>query len=67
MSDVQKTIIVVLVAGDTLTRQVTVINPDFGGVLDLDEILALGWVVHLEIAEDDVGLFFDAKATSSET
>ena len=43
------------------------VDPDVGRALNVDEIHALGGVVHGEVADDDVGNVLHAEATVSET
>lgn len=64
---VAETVVVVLVAGDALGREVAVVDPDVGGALNVNQILALGRVAHLEIAEDDVGHVLHAETATDET
>ena len=39
---VEKTVVGVLVASNTDGREVVVVDPDLGGFLDVDKVLALG-------------------------
>ena len=43
------------------------VNPDLGRLLDLNQILALGGVLELHVANDDVVGPLDAETTTSET
>lgn len=65
--DIEETVVEVLVTGDALGGEVTVVDPDIGGALNVDEVLALRGVVHLEVADDDVLDCLEAEATTSET
>lgn len=64
---VAETVVEVLVTGDALGREVAVVDPDVGGALNVDQILTLGRVAHLEVTEDDVGHVLHAETTADET
>lgn len=67
MGDVKEAIIVVLVPCEADSRQITVINPDLGGEVERNKIGALGGVVQLQVAYNDVANFLDAEATIGQT
>lgn len=43
------------------------INPDFSGEVESNEIVTLRGVVQLQVAEDDVGNFLKNEATTGQT
>ena len=67
MRDIQKTIIVILIACETLRREVTVVNPHFSRPGKRDEVLALRWIMKLQVADDNVAGVLDAEATISQS
>lgn len=65
--EIKKAVVKVLVSGDALGGEVTVVDPDVGGALNVDQILALRGVTHLEVADDDILDCLEAEAATSET
>jgi hypothetical protein len=67
MGDVKEAIIVVLVPCEADGRQITVVNPDLGSEVESNQIGALGGVVQLQVAYNDIANFLDAEATIGQT
>lgn len=67
MSYIEKAVIVVFIARDTVGREIAVINPHIGGVLQLDQVLRRWRVMHIQIAQNDVRLLLDTESTVGET
>jgi hypothetical protein len=65
--NVEHTIIVVLVAGQTVVGKVTVVNPDVSRLFNINEILALGRLLEAQVADDDIGDAAKSKTASNET
>lgn len=65
--DVQQTIVGVLVASETDSGEVAVVDPDVGRDLQLDQILALGSNRELQVLQDNIGLLLDSEPTVGET
>lgn len=66
MSYIKQTIVVVLVPRDALCGEVIVIDPDVGGVLNFNQVLALWRIMEIQVAKDNVGLFFDPETAAGE-
>lgn len=66
MGDIQETIVEVLVASEAVGRQIQVINPDLGGLVESNQIVTLGGVVQLQVSENDVGSLLNSKATTGQ-
>lgn len=49
------------------STHIHVVHPDLGRLLDLNQVLALGRVLELHVANNDVAGTLDAEATTSET
>ena len=64
---VKETIISVLVSSDADGGEVVVINPNTGGLINVDKVLALGRPVELDVADDDVVSLADLEATVGDT
>lgn len=64
---IEKSIVLVLVASNTDTGEVIVINPDLGGLVDINQVLALRCAVELEIADNDVVGLADLESTIRQT
>lgn len=43
------------------------VDPDFARVLDFDEVLALWWVLEVQVLENDVGDTLEAETTVFQT
>lgn len=67
MLNVQQTIIVVFVSDNTVCRKVTVVDPDISGILNLDQIILLRGVVHVQIPYDHIARFLDAEPSAGQT
>ena len=52
--DIQKAVEMVFVAGNALGRHVAVVDPDLGGLLEADDVLALWRVMELQIPNDNI-------------
>lgn len=66
MLSIKETIVEVLVARNTNAGEVAVVNPDFGGRVNVNQVFALGCAVELEVANDDVGDLADLETTVGE-
>lgn len=63
MRNIQQPVVVILFARDAVGGEIAVVDPDVGRVLELDQVLGLGGVVEVEVAQDDVGLLLDAETS----
>lgn len=52
--DVKHAVVVVLVTRESIVGELAVINPDVGGLLNVDQVTALGGVAKVEVADDNV-------------
>lgn len=64
---VEQTVVGVLVTGDSNGREVVVVDPDPGRLIDIDEVLALGGAEELDVADDDVVSLADLESTVGDT
>lgn len=64
---IEKTIIGVLVANNTDGREVVMVDPNFGGLVNVNEIFALGCAVELQVSNDDVRDLADLETTIGKT
>ena len=63
MGNVQQPIVGILVASDTIRREVVVVNPDIGRVLKLYQVLLAGGDVQVQVPQDHVVRFLDTNTS----
>lgn len=64
---VELTIVVVLVAGNTVVAEGVVVDPNVGRRLNVNEISTLCRVAEVEVSDDDVGNFPNLDGSSDKT
>lgn len=51
---VKEAVVVILASDNAVVGEVAVVNPDLGGLLELDEVAAVVGGLHADVADDDV-------------
>lgn len=67
MCNIEKPVVVVFITGQAISREVTVVDPDIGRVLQLDQVLRFRRVMEIQVSKDDIRLFLDTETTVGET